>query len=322
WLRELFRRQDLDLNKFLSPGYFDEPTDYRMSAEARQRFFDMIEESQRKATRILDETPGHKDARYFLGSCYGVLAAFAITIDHSKREAFKQGKRAYTYHHEIMQEDPTYYDSYMSVGLYEYVVGSLPWYIKWLAVIAGYRGTKEQGYEYLQQAAQKGQYVADEARDLQMVLFVREKEYDRALQQAEYLHRKLPKNFLLHLNRAQILERKVERNKALQVYKEVLAWTEEKVPNYSKIDPFVFRYTLGQKFKDLNDPEAAIAQFQWLVENPRTPERERALSHLQLGKLLKDLKRIDEARHHCEQVLALRDFEDSHDEAEDLLDEL
>lgn len=322
WLEELFQRQDLDLNKFLSPGYFDEPTDHEMPADTRQRFFDLIEESRKKARQILDEQPGHKDARYFLGSCHGVLAAFAITVDHSKREAFNQGKKAYSYHHDLIEEDPSYYDSYMSTGIYEYVVGSLPWYIKWLAVIAGYRGTKEQGYEYLEKAAQKGQYVADEARVLQMVLFVREEEYDKALQRARFLHQKFPKNFLLHLNRAQILERKGETQKALETYKQVLSQAEQGAPNYTKIDQLVFRYTLGRKFMELDDLEAAVTQFRWLTENPRTAERERALSHLQLGKILKQLERFDEARHHCRQVLALKDFEDSHDEAEDILDDL
>lgn len=207
WLRELFEREDLDLDKFVAPGYFNKPTAHKMPPEQRRAFFDLIGQSQKLTRAILEEHPNNKDARYFLGSSYGVLGAFFITIDHSKGKAFKYGKKAYKYHRELVEEDPDYYDAYMSVGLYEYIVANLPWYIKWFAVIIGYRGSEERGFDYLSLAAEKGQYVADEARVLQMVLYVREKQYKQALKTARDLHQKYARSFLLHLNQAQILEK-------------------------------------------------------------------------------------------------------------------
>jgi hypothetical protein len=126
-----------------------------MPTEERNAFFRYIEESQAACQAILKQQPRNRDARYFLGSAYGALAAFAITIDHDKREAFRQGKQAYQYHQQIVQEQPDYYDAYVTVGLYEYVAANLPWYVKWIAQIAGYSGTEERSFKYLHLAVAK-----------------------------------------------------------------------------------------------------------------------------------------------------------------------
>src|SRR5215475_1370065 len=185
WQRELFRRQDLRLDRFVAPESFVRTTGQQMPAEDRNAFFRYIGESQAFSLAILKEKPGNRDARYFLGAAHGVLAAFALTIDHDKREAFRQGKKAYQYHLGIVQEQPDYYDAYVTLALYEYVVANLPWQIRWLAQIAGYKGTEERAFKYLRTAASKSQFVSVNARSTLVVLCVRKKLYDEALENAQ-----------------------------------------------------------------------------------------------------------------------------------------
>ena len=108
WQHELFRRQDLGLDRFVSPESFMQARGRQMAVEERNAFFKYIGESQAACQAILKEKPGDRDARYFLGAAHGVLAAFAVTIDHDKREAFRQGKQAYQYHLGIVTEQPDY----------------------------------------------------------------------------------------------------------------------------------------------------------------------------------------------------------------------
>ena len=42
WLQELFQRQDLDLDKFISPSYFDQPSGQTMATADKARFHDLI----------------------------------------------------------------------------------------------------------------------------------------------------------------------------------------------------------------------------------------------------------------------------------------
>ncbi len=319
WLRELFERQELDLDNFIAPSYFDKPTDRRMPEADRRRFFSLVEESQAKANAILDRDKGNKDARYFLGSSHGILGSFAITIERSRTSAFREGKKAYQIHHDLVEEDAGYYDAYMSVGVYEYIVGNLPWPIKWLAAIIGYRGSVERGLQYLQLAADKGQFVADDARTLQMVLLVRETQYGKALENVRYLERKAPKNFILKLNEAQILEKMGRKPEAAAAYRELLEKAEKGVANFDRLPLGTMRYKVGRKLLDLGDGEAALAQSRRSLEDPKTPERERALSRLLEGQALDLLGRRGEAVSSYQKVLEAREVEGSHDLARRLL---
>ena len=312
WLRELFSRQELDLDQFISPGYFTRPSPREMPTADRQAFQVGVAKSRELAEQYLAEHPENKDARYYLGACEGALGAFTFTIDRSYLSALRHGKRAYQYQQALVEEDPEFWDAYMTVGTYEYVLGNIPWYLKWIASIAGYHGSEKRGFEYLVAAAEKGVFVANDARVLLMVLYVREGYYGYALRVAEELHRRYPENFLLHLNQAQILERMGERERAIDVYLSVLRLAEEGRKNYQKVPLVTFRYNVGVRLMELGAGERALDLFLAATRDPGMPEREEALSHLRAGEILDLLGRRQEAISQYEEVQGLSEFEDSH----------
>ena len=321
WLKELLDRQDLDLDRFIAPGYFTKATDREMSSARREVFFGHLSESQKLCRNILEGQPAHPDARYFLGTSLGVLGSFAFTIDRKKVQALRYGKKAYGYHRDLVKENPDFYDSYLSVGLYEYILGNLPWYIKWLAAIAGYSGSEKRGFEYLELAAARAHYVADDARVLLMVLNVREKRHDKALSIARTLHRKYPRSFLLHLNQAQLLERMGRAAEAFQEYRIIIERAEAASPNYSRIPLSIFRYRMGGKFLDLGYPDSGLEQLRKAASDRRVPAREKALSHLRAAQTLHSLGRSKEAIDHYKEVLRLPNVENSHSQARSYLKE-
>ena len=66
WLRELLRRNDLDLNKFVTPTYFDEPQKQAMPLETRQRFAALVDESRALAEHALVTDPNDAEAQWLL----------------------------------------------------------------------------------------------------------------------------------------------------------------------------------------------------------------------------------------------------------------
>ncbi len=313
WLQELFSREELDLDKFIAPGYFTEKTERKMPAAELALFRERLDRARRLCQQILQKNPRHLEARYFLGAVYGIEGAFAMTVERSLQDAFKFGKKAYQY--QIVEEDPEFADAYMSVGLYEYVVGSLPWYIKWLATIIGYRGSKERGFEYLGRAAERATFVADDSRVLQMVLFVRENMHERALANARYLHQKHPANFLLELNIAQLLEKMGRVEEAVNTYLEIEQKAVAGRPNYGKLPLAAFRSQVGQRLLGWNRLEEAREILDRALADPTTDGKHRARSLLARGKVLDRLSRREEAIADYRAVLALPDFEGSHREA-------
>ena len=193
-----------------------------MSTAEKARFHELVASSQQLCEALLEASPGNRDARYFLGALHGVLGSFAITIDRSRTQAFKHGKKAYRYHIDLIREDPSYYDAYMTAGVYEYVVGSLPWYLKFVAALVGYRGSKKRGFEYLSLAVDKGRFISDNARTVQLVLLVREKRYEDALSSLQYLKSNSPKNFVAYLNEARLLQSLGRYTDAALLYQEVV----------------------------------------------------------------------------------------------------
>jgi tetratricopeptide (TPR) repeat protein len=320
WLRELFVRQDLDLDKFISPAYFTRKTTQKMSDADRTFFMDRLDRSRSLCQSILKAHPGNVEALYFLGAIEGVLGSFYITIDHSVKNAFKHGKLAYKYDSEVLKEDPKFYDAYMTVGTYEYIVGSLPWYIKWIAVIAGYHGSKQQGFEDLQLASENGSFVADDSRVLQMVLFVRERRYEDALRLADYLHERFPKNFLFNLNRAQIEEKLGRRGRALDIYLRIARLAEQGVPNYQKLRKISYFLQLAPKLRgarDFTNSEGLLSKV--LADTAATPA-DRARAYLELGKTYDLDHRRAEAQAQYRKVLELPDVDGSRKEAKRLLE--
>jgi tetratricopeptide (TPR) repeat protein len=319
WQRELFRRHELGLDRFTAPESFLQGNGQEMPVEERNAFFKYVGESQAFCQTILKEKPGDRDARYFLGATYATLAAFAVTIDHDKREAFRQGKKAYQYHLGIVMEQPTYYDAYVTLGLYEYIVANLPWYMKWIAQIAGYKGTEERAFEYIRLAATKSQFVSTNARALLVVLCLRQKLYDEALQNAEFLHRKYPRNFVLHLNVARVLTEMKQSDKAADVYMKIITEAEAHTPNYQKNPLGELRYNVGKALMNMDRLELAQRLFTAAIQDPATSERERALSHLRLAEILDLRGNRQQAIVNYQQVLSVANFEDSHSAAQGYL---
>lgn len=321
WLRELVRREELNLDHFVSPGYFTEKTDKEMPAEDRKEFERYVEESRVRAEKILKEDPGNLHGKYTIGALEGILGSFALTIERSYKGALDHGKKAYQLHKEIIEEEPDYYDAYLTVGVYEYVVDNLPWYIKWLAVIVGYRGDEERGFRYIQKTAEEGVFADLNARVVQMVLFVREERYEEALSRATELHQQFPRNYIVHLNQGQILERMGRNRKAGHVYAEFIQKVETRQPNYDRLEILPTRFLIARRLFDLGAFDLAEDQFEKIAQNGDASERQRAVSHLRLGQIADLSGRREVARREYRKVLALREVDDSHQEARDYLEE-
>ena len=322
WLEEMLRRQDLTLNRFIAPAYFSKKTNQIMPPQDRAAFFRALERCEARANAILKRNRRDKDARYFLGTAYGLRSSFAITIDHSLREAFSNGNKAYSYSRRLIEEDPDYYDAYLTVGIYEYIVGSIPWYLKWMAFVIGAHGNKQEGMAHLKLASEKGQYVKNEARLVLMVLDVREHRYTEALQFARNLNERFPRSYLFPLNVAQILRMAGSKDQAVAVLLDVEKRAEEGVPNFDKLSLQTFRFNLGTDLMYMGKLDLAQEQFQQSINDPETQLREKALSHLSLGQILDWKGKRNEAVRECQIVLSLNDVENSHEKAEQLLNKL
>jgi tetratricopeptide (TPR) repeat protein len=322
WLKEMERRQDLNLDRFIAPAYFYYKTDQVMPSRERSEFFKKIQQAEALAKAALQRDRRDKDGRYFLATVYGLRASFAITIDHNLREAFGYGNKSYSYSKQLVQEDPKYYDAYLILGIYEYTLSRIPWYMRWAIFILGGRGSKEEGLAHLKVATEKGQYVKDQAVLVSMVLDVRERLYPEGLASARKLSARFPRSYQFPINLAQILQLTGRKEEAIPLLLQVEKRADAGEPNFYKLPIATFRFNLATEFMHMSKLDLARERFAQTIRDPRTTPMEKALSHLNLGQILEWQGQPTEAIAECQTVLSLGDVEDSHDRARKLLAKL
>jgi len=322
WLDEMLRRQDIALNRFIAPAYFTGKTGHVMPPGERAAFLRQLQKPQDLSRVILQKNRNDLDARYFLAASYGLRASFAITIDHNLREAFRNGNRAYASLKKLIEEKPDYYDAYLTVGVYEYIVGNIPWYLKWMAYVIGARGNRQDGLTHLKLASENGQYVRNEAQLVCMVLYVRERRFAEALEIARSLNGRFPRSFLFALNIAQILRMAGQKDQASAMFVQVEKKVENKEPNFDRLTLHSYRFDMAVELMSMGQLDAGEDRFRKVIDDPQSIREEKAQSHLRLGQLLEWKHRPEEAVREYQNVLSFEDFEGSHAKARDRLKKL
>ncbi len=184
---------------------FYEGSEDKVDERVVTEFRDYTRRARLLAEARLKRDPKDVEALYFLGATEGLKAAFAAGVQRSFMSALRDGQRSVDRHRDVVKLDPQYRDAELTVGLYDYVVGSLPLPVKLLASMAGARGSKKRGLETLARVAREGRWSRDDARALLIVLYKREKRYADALALARELGEKYPRNYLFKLEAADAL---------------------------------------------------------------------------------------------------------------------
>src|SRR5260370_42538976 len=93
----------------------------------------------------------------------------------------------------------------MTIGLYDYTVGSLPREYKILAGVAGFHGSKKRGLAAIERVTKEGRWARDDAKTLLIVLYTREKRFAESAALARELGARYPRNYLYRLEAADAL---------------------------------------------------------------------------------------------------------------------
>jgi len=94
--------------------------------------------------------------------------------------------------------DPQYYVDYLTAGLSEYLVGSLPFFVRWFVHFDNVNGSKEKGVHNLEMVANSGHYLRPFGKILLGIIDLREKKYRDAQRLLVDLSRDYPENPLFH----------------------------------------------------------------------------------------------------------------------------
>ncbi|MEZ5400836.1 MAG: hypothetical protein R2729_14280 [Bryobacteraceae bacterium] len=160
----------------------------------KQRLLDAIETAQRLATMRLQKDPGDTTALFSFSITEGVRTDYTAFVEKKQLRSLSSAKKAHNYALELSKRDPNFTDALLTKGIHEYLVGSLPFFIKWFVKFDETQGSKELAVVNLEKVAQKGRYFGPFARILLAIVHLREKRPEKAREELRWLTREFPHN--------------------------------------------------------------------------------------------------------------------------------
>ena len=203
WLQQLNEAWELKASLYSTDEY--EKGKAQLNRSQVEEFRKWIRTAKQLSQARLRKDPRDVEALYFLGAAEGLEAAFAGGVERKFRAALRSGTDSVNHHREVLKLSPEFRDAELTIGLLNYVIGSLPLPTKMLAAAMGVRGSKKRGLEALERVSAEGQWARDAARVLLVDLYKREKRWTDAFEMARQLSEKYPRNYLFKLQMADAL---------------------------------------------------------------------------------------------------------------------
>lgn len=202
WLRMLFLRGQVLVDSqmtatFNSPGRKQDPP-----VELDELFQIHIGRAVELSEEAVRRAPNDPEVHYQLGASLALVASYTATIEGESLRALRDAKRAYTEHEKVLELDPARKDANLTLGLYRYLVSLLPGPVRMMAYLVGFDGGKEEALRLIEQAAAYPGDSESEAKFALVLLYNREKEFDRAQRVLSELKRRYPRNWLVWLESA------------------------------------------------------------------------------------------------------------------------
>ena len=286
WLKITYEQEKLNMESFAGPslGTRDSKDTVNPADEARLR--QTLATAIAKADVMIKKNPNDVRALYAKGISNATLASFEATAKRSYPRAAGKAKAARDLHQRVLKLDPSFSDAQMSVGAYNYVVGVIPFYIRAPLILIGISGAgKEKGIEQLETAAAKGQNASTDARMLLIVVYNREKQYDRALKILNELHSKYPRNFIFEMTKASTYGKMKRWDDAVRTYQDILAKVEGKKDGYDRLSVEKVYYSLGTSNVERLQLNPALDAFSHVVKSNGASANEKAGAYLWMGKI-------------------------------------
>ena len=218
WLETLNRARRLQAAIYSTQSFYAGAED-KPDASLIQQFRDLTLQATQLAKARLQRNPRDTQALNVLGVTESLRGAFAATVERRFIAAISSGLSGVEKQRDVLKLDPKFHDAELTIGMYDYIVGTLPLSVRMLATIAGVHGSKKRGILTLERVAKEGQRTRDDAKVLLISIYKKEKRLPEALALSRELQEKYPRNYLFRLETADSLasqatiERQASRTK-------------------------------------------------------------------------------------------------------------
>ena len=238
-----------------------------MVEQKENRFLEANNALLSLCVRLIEKNPQDPVALYFQGMAYENMAMYTVTFHGNKVEAANLAKTAGRIHKEVLSLDPNMVDAKTSTAVPEYIVGSLPFGIRWLGLIIGVHGDKKDAMEKLQEVVDSGIFRSADSLLVMALLNAWKGDANTAVSLFQRLRNLYKRNFLFDIGLAVAYEGAMEDPMtAIGIYKKLLEELSQKAPG---IYPGEIHFRIGKNYARLKDYDSALEHYQTAVSSRR-----------------------------------------------------
>jgi len=257
--QELDRIGALNTESYSAEGFLKEKARQPLDPEVRKRIYALIAEVESMCNARLEKDPDDTDALYARGVARGFNSTYKGMAEKSWLGAIRSAMAARRDHERVLELDPSYIDAKTTVGIHNYIMGSLDWPTRMLVKLVGVSGNRRKGLEYLREVSRANVTSSNDAA-LALSLFLRrEQRYAEALTLVKGLTERYPRNFLLAIEYAHLLNAAGYGPQAIAQYRRVLKTGRE--GNYSWFHPEMAAWGLGISLRGQRQFQQAAEAF-------------------------------------------------------------
>ena len=170
----------------------------------REKFVRAVHDVETRADEILKVNPNDPQALFAMCIAQGVTTDYMAFVEKKQFSSLSVAKRSNSYAQRLLKLDPKFYDAYLTAGISEYMIGSLPFFVKWLVHFDNVDGSKDRGVERLRLVAREGHYFKPFSKIMLSIIALREKRPQEAQQWLTELARDYPENRLFRKELAKV----------------------------------------------------------------------------------------------------------------------
>jgi len=204
WLVTLQAMRRLQIGLYTNDTFFAGSGD-QVAPELERSFREAVKEAINLANARLRRQRDDLTGLYFLGAAFGLLTTYEASVMRNFDAAVDNARLSVKQHEELAEHAPAFADPYLTLGLFQYFVGKLPWYKREPLRLIKITGNRQRGMEWVRRAMTQGLYVNDDACTVLVAIERREGRFAEALKLLEGLIQKYPRNYLFRLERASVL---------------------------------------------------------------------------------------------------------------------
>ena len=300
--KELHRIGALDTETYSSESFLTAAARRPLDMAAQKRIFDLIARVESQCNARLQKNPNDVDALYARGCARGFRSTYMGMAQKSWMPAIRSALASRRDNERVLELDPNYVDAKMAVGIHLYIVGSLNWAARTAVALVGVTGNRQKGLEYLREVSRTHSTSSNDAA-LALSLFLRrEQRYDEALQLVSRMSREYPRNFLLAIEYAHLLNAAGHGREAIAQYRLILE--KGRAGRFSTFQPEMAAWGLGISLRGQREFAEAATAFDQVAETRDADPALVARATIAAGEMYDTLNQRDQAVAHYRKAIA------------------